>query len=185
MEIAYKPPNILHLDISLDDCISIEDMYDEMILGRSEVVSFEDSVSTHVRYDKIPKIFTGVESWPKSTNLKCWSCDFSFESRPCFIPTEVKETSFQVHGNFCSFPCAALYINSKYKTQSEVWKLIDNLYFLYKKMYGVYVCHIPLAPDRYCMRQYGGTMEPHEFREKINQIERDLIGKTSDTQIPA
>lgn len=65
-------------------------------------------------YIKLPKIFSTIEEWPKTTNLFCWYCDKQFKTIPIFIPTNVAKIN-EVHkintkGCFCSFSCASSFI---------------------------------------------------------------------------
>ena len=38
------------------------------------------------KYDTIQPMFESIETWPKSNNIRCWTCDFTFTNIPVFVP---------------------------------------------------------------------------------------------------
>ncbi len=38
---------------------------------------------------KLPQFFDSLETWPTSTNIKCWYCDLKFDTVPIFVPHAV------------------------------------------------------------------------------------------------
>lgn len=188
MELAYRTPMILNVELNLNELSSLEEIYEEMILERSAADLAPSAMPERVHYDKIPKVFTTLDAWPRRTNLRCWSCDFNFESRPVFVPMDIKESfggvEIPVYGNMCSFPCAALYITANY-TRDQQWKLFEYLFFLFKIFRGRYVTKIDVAPRKTLMQQYGGTMEPHEFRKKIDRLEEDILRRAISYEDPS
>ena len=81
---------ILNVELDPNSLSSLEDIYEEMILERSAADLVPSAMPERVHYDKVPKVFTTLEAWPRRTNLRCWSCDFNFESRPVFVPMDIK-----------------------------------------------------------------------------------------------
>jgi hypothetical protein len=73
--------------------------------------------TTSKQYSQIPKRFTSVATWPKNTNLLCWSCGNSFSDYPKFVAMnpEIKngDDICDVKGNFCRWPCASNYIDKE------------------------------------------------------------------------
>lgn len=193
MELSYRTPNTLSLELNLDELSSLEEIYEEMLLERSSSDPVSGALPERVHYDKIPKVFTSLDAWPRRTNLKCWACDFNFETRPLFVPLDIKDASghgggsnmveIPVHGNMCSFPCAALYITANY-SRDQQWKLFEYLFFLFKIFRGRYVTKIDVAPRKTLMQQYGGNLEPHEFRKKIERLETDILRRAVDYEDP-
>jgi hypothetical protein len=159
-----------------------------MLLERSSSDPVSGVLPERVHYDKIPKVFTSLGAWPRRTNLKCWACDFNFESRPLFVPLDIKDSGgsveIPVHGNMCSFPCAALYITTNY-SRDQQWKLFEYLFFLFKIFRGRYVTKIDAAPRKTLMQQYGGGLEPYEFRKKIERLEADILRRAVDYEDPS
>lgn len=171
---SYDQPNILFLrGCFLGDCNSIEDIFDEQLVNQSmsecEIYQISEAV-----YDEIPKIFTTKEEWVKKTNLKCWSCDCNFHNVPVFVPTSLERSdivgktcgSIDVLGNFCSWNCAALYINLHY-SGIEKWEKHELLKLLYKQFTGSSIEYIVPSPPKTQMRQYGGKKTQQEYRETL------------------
>ena len=92
METPYQPPNILRLfGITLKEWTPIEDVADKRLLRQAADGHPGAAASEAVQpYDKVPRVFTGIEDWPLSTNLRCWQCDSTFDDRPKFVPTYVR-----------------------------------------------------------------------------------------------
>lgn len=186
---SYEQPNILFLrGCFLRGCSSIEDLFDEQLVKQSmpenELYDVKD-----IMFDKIPKQFTSVDKWVKKTNLKCWSCDCNFHNVPVFIPTSVERSdsvgqltgSMDTLGNFCSWNCAARYINT-YFTGSEKWEKHELLKLLYKIFTGNSIYEIVPSPPKTLMKQYGGKMSHQEYREtliKLNDTYRTSIRHNS------
>lgn len=175
MEDFYVSPNILYLTgITMDDYKSIEDIFEEYL---HESIEKKPDI-TNIVYNTIPKVFTGIQNWIKKTNLKCWNCDFTFESVPKFVPiyikenyTEISDIEIGVHGNFCSFACVSNYINTNYHKRHEILQLLDNLCELYRYYTGRTAYFIPLAPSKTILIQYGGNTLDIEYKEQIRKIE--------------
>lgn len=41
-------------------------------------------------YEKLPYIFTGMNTWQKKTNLHCWYCGLAFDDVPIFVPKSIE-----------------------------------------------------------------------------------------------
>lgn len=169
----YKVPNILFLQgCFLKDCKSIEDIFDARII--SQLVE-DQTIET--KYISLPDIFVSKESWPLCTSLLCWSCCSSFTEVPIFIPKVLYPSSdkhkkypdMKVYGNFCSWQCAALYINT-YFSETERWERYMALKLLYKIMTGLEPRNIPQAPNKTIMIQYGGLYTIEQFRSMFTSI---------------
>jgi len=163
-------PNVLFLRrCFLKDCGTIEDMFDERLINQtiSEDILYKN---IQVIYDEIPEVFTGVETWVKKTNLKCWFCDNCFNGSPIFIPdtvittieNDIKKFNINTIGNFCSFNCAAAYIELYYLSNKKTEKH-NLLKLLYKIIYGVIIHEIIPSPQKTLMQQYGGRMTCIEY----------------------
>ena len=90
---------------------NIEKVFDDRLL---EDIDQQETYNTRVLYDSITPIFTSLNTWKKQNNIRCWTCDFTFNTIPIFIPISLKEDNSQwnisVLGNFCSFNCACRHI---------------------------------------------------------------------------
>jgi hypothetical protein len=130
-------------------------------------------------YDSIPARFTSPETWPKSTNLKCWNCDLQFSSYPRFIamnpeygPNKVE--IYEVYGNFCEWNCAVRYIKEKMppQQQNDLHRLVC---IVSQKFTGRHVQKIMPSPDKTRMQPYCGDhgLSPAQFRDEIAQLNSD------------
>lgn len=170
----YKQPNILFLrGCFLSKCTSIEDMFDEQLLsGISDVESRSKSANIP---DKLPVSFNGVKDWVKSINIKCWSCDCTFHTVPLFIPLSITSSgdpvriSMDTFGNFCSWNCASLHIET-YQKSNNRWESREMLKFLYKCFTGDKISEILPAMSKTNMKQYGGDMTIQEYRSKLQEL---------------
>jgi hypothetical protein len=64
-----------------NNCDRIEDFFHERLL--------HDADPKAKIFDKIPMVFTDLESWPKTTNLLCWTCRRAVKGRPWFEPQSI------------------------------------------------------------------------------------------------
>ena len=182
METPYQPPNILRLfGITLRDYVPVEDFADERLLAAGvdgRVADPEEPAPESIHPpDKIPRVFTGLEDWPHGTNLRCWQCDFTFDDRPKFVPTHVREAEnggieFGVLGNMCTFNCAELWISIHYAgKEDQRWRAQDNLCLVYFLFTGRRVARIRPAPHKTELRQYGGELDEDAFWKKMRDLD--------------
>ena len=185
---SYDTPNVLFLrGCFLKDCVSIEDIFDERIMGESAAKE-TDLLPEPIIYDKIPNTFVTMEAWIKKTNLKCWYCDCNFYNIPIFIPRYItdppdaksKHGPIGVHGNFCSWNCASYHINLYFP--SNKWEKHRLLRFLYNIFTGKTIGEIVPSHPKTDMVQYGGKLTQTQYKEKLKKliaIERPLWGMVS------
>lgn len=174
---SYDQPNILFLrGCFLEDCNSIEDLFDERLVSESmpenKLYDIKD-----ISYDKIPTYFTLIDKWTKKTNLKCWLCDCNFHNMPIFIPTVIENSDnldsvcgrMDVLGNFCTWNCASAYINFNYKGHTK-WEKHEMLKLLYKIVTGKKIDEILPSPRKTIMKQYGGNKTSQEYRNMLTKL---------------
>lgn len=180
-------PNILCLKgITLKDYKPIEDVFDEKVLGE---VGGEGGGADQspLPLDKIPETFTSMEDWPMSTDLRCWSCTFTFAGPPRFVPTSIRgercesgeRTVIATKGNFCTFNCAARYIDD-YPGQispEKRWRMRDQLLLAYYFFHGLRVQHIEPAPKKTRLTSYGGDLTEDEFLALMREIDPQNIAR--------
>lgn len=173
----YNQPNILFLrGCFLSDCSSIEDLFDERLVIQSMP---EDDLYDvkEVVYNDIPRHFTSLDSWVKKTNVKCWSCDCNFHNVPIFVPISLERSDIEEKkcgnmdtlGNFCSWNCAAQYINLHFNG-CEKWEKHELLKLLYKIFTGSTIEEIVESPPKTMMKQYGGKKTQQEYREELSTL---------------
>lgn len=160
--------------ITTDDFKDVEEQFEEQLLEQQFSDSFDVNTFTE-NYDTIPLKFTGINTWVKSTNLKCWNCDFTFNTTPVFIPLHIKKLTkdtleTDVHGNFCSFACAMRNLMDHHHNN-----LFTNLIRVCNHFNGCNnIKYITPAPRRTVMRKYGGRLSDVEYLDIIRKIELNL-----------
>lgn len=107
--------------------------------------------------------FNKIKQWPNSIDIKCWWCCHNFENTPCGIPIKYnkEEDTFYVYGSFCSLNCALSYnFHSNIDTK---WERAGLIKLLHNKTYNTDE-DINYAPERECLKDFGGYMTIEEFR---------------------
>lgn len=122
-------------------------------------------------YDVLPQRFNGLETWPLRTNLQCWHCTLIFDTRPIFVPSNPVGDSYAVIGNFCSWNCAAAYIDDNMHRDSKL-DARHLLYILCYRFTGKKVQFIVPAPARHVLKIYSGPdgMTPGEYRDNLTKL---------------
>jgi hypothetical protein len=157
------PTYLLIRGVYLNDCKSIDDLLEEHLLG-AETIELED---VYV-YDKLPLTYTGLSTWPMSTNLVCWHCARQFSGIPLFVPKSIEpigdgKFAMSREGCFSSWACAAAYIDLQYPRVVDNANRKNMLKFLYRNMIGRPIADIPSAPPIFHTERYGGDMTDAEF----------------------
>ena len=174
-------PNILFLKgIYFHNCKDVSDIMTDRL---AEIAAYADQLPSNLdeqknkTYDPIPRSFTNVTEWVKSTNLLCWECGCSFSWSPVFIPTSITRSGTDpgTHkpitpiGNYCSFMCARNWINEQLPRDKQ-WEKMELLKILHKLLTGESVLNIPNGPNKTQMQQYGGVLSVAEFQSRIKLI---------------
>jgi len=103
--------------------------------------------------------------WLTSTNVACfWDCH-CFDHNPWGIPIkyDVQTGKFTLFGIFCSPNCAMSYLLSNESNTSTLWERVSLLNLLNYKVYESDDNIIP-APDKMCLKLFGGPLDISEFR---------------------
>lgn len=157
----YDEPNILFFRGVFPEKYDIESMFTHKIMDSLRItegieVDLADEIRTYTMFDKIPRVFSTIDTWPKSTNIQCWWCNRVFKEMPKFIPSGiVNNGDMATYGNFCSFFCAAVHIDVFLDPKIR-WERHQMLKILHVKMTGMHVDYIPRSPVPFTMLQYGG-----------------------------
>lgn len=169
---AYDQPNVMFLNgCFLQDCNTIEDMFDERLVTQSS----NDNIYNidKIVYDKIPKMFETNDKWLEKTNIKCWSCSCLFYTIPITSPSALhKENSnikMDIDGIFCTWGCASQYINVHSKGV-EKWERHELLKKLYTIITGKIIDSIEPSPPKTIMIQYGGKKSQKEYMDIIHAL---------------
>jgi hypothetical protein len=171
----YKFIKILFIKgVFLKDCIPSDDIFEKQMIEQLQYNTAYIEV-----YNKIPLIFTSMETWVKKTNLSCWHCCLEFDSIPVFIPKIIDSSAFDkfnisTYGCFCSFNCAMAYNNIYNKKICDNIHVKNMLLFLYKIYTKKSVKEILPSPSKYQMNHYGGNLEKIQYKKKIIKIKEAM-----------
>jgi hypothetical protein len=205
LSIQKKIPKVLFIrGVFIKDCINLSSNIDSEILNDNKInidididnndFSYDDkliekplnltSCILNTDYNRIPKVFESIETWPRSTNIHCWYCTNQFNGMPIFIPSVIEPNIhtkngdkylIEVEGNYCKWQCAMSYIRETTKDLIRAIEKINNLYFLYKIINGNYPSHIPEAPNKYILKKFGGTMTTDQYYKLYTTNEYNII----------
>ena len=98
--------------------------------------------------------------WPENTKISCWWCTCQFKNRPCGLPINYTNGTYNLIGNFCSPECAAAY-NFNDINNTEIWEKYALLNLMYSE---VNKNNIKLAPPRNTLKIFGGCLTIEQFR---------------------
>jgi len=168
----FVEPYILFLKgVSLDDIVTIEDMFNQEILDASDT-TMPDNAEESV-WDRVSTEFVSLDKWSKSTNIRCWFCTLKFKSMPWFIINNISLTAdgkvYNIKGNFCSCGCLMGFVKRNYSNR-ENFDIYHNVYSLYKIFTGRQKISILPSPDIYNLLIYGGTMSMEAYKEELEKI---------------
>jgi hypothetical protein len=152
--------------IPLDDD-SKEIQKDKKIL--SQLPQYRSVKKIHNILGKFVETFEKNSEWPEKTNIFCWWCCHPFDNEPVPCPINYNEITdkFLVKGIFCGWSCAAAFSLEKYKTLNFVYSLKNNIYSEdeFRK--------IPIAPDKICLKNFGGPLSIEEYRNLGYSLENE------------
>lgn len=113
-----------------------------------------------------------VQKLPDRTDCYCFWCCHPFDSVPCVIPSDIKESVWQVYGNFCSPECAVAYLFYERLDSNIQWEryaMLNSLYSADAEIKAGSSTGIRSAPKREVLRIFGGSMDIREFRAIIHE----------------
>lgn len=130
-------------------------------------------------YTEIPKRFTSVADWPKSSNLKCWTCDQLPHSYPRFVPLNPEKGPenkdiCDTHGNFCEWNCVVEYVRKEFPIDQQ-WDILESICVFESKFSGQRKEKIVPSPPKTRMAMYCGKggLTPKEWREELNRLNNE------------
>lgn len=142
------------------------------------------TLSLNTDYQKNPRIFESLDTWPKGTNLHCWYCTNQFTGPPKPIAVAIEPNvhnknnykySITVKANCCRWPCCMSYIQESTKDLTSFIEQKNNFYFLYYVWHGAYPTHIPYAPDKFLQKKFGGDLSTEEYYRLYSEIEERTL----------
>jgi len=136
------------------------------------------TIETEIQYDSIPSKFTGIDAWPKNTNLKCWECSLVPTGFPKFIPVNLGKTAAGTeqcdpHGNFCEWNCVIKYILKEFPHDQQ-WDALQAVYLYEGIITGKHKKKIQPAPPKTQLKEYCGPngMTVQQYRNSIEELNK-------------
>jgi hypothetical protein len=162
----------LHRDVKITDSPSIYEIYQKQ-------QDMSMPVSEPETYNKLPPYYSGLDTWPTSCNIRCWSCGCFFTSVPIFVPVTTSRTSggqlsCTREGVECSFVCSNTHIFDKYNHDPQKGsQLRQMLRLLYTDMTGLQAPAIfPKGPNKFDSVEYGGCETEQQIKSSISRLEQ-------------
>lgn len=105
----------------------------------------------------------------------CWWCCHTVPNVVLKLPykCDYKTKKFSTCGQFCSWSCMKAFTLDKYGV-TRGGQMMCNILSMRKSMYGI-VDRIHIAPNRFSLKEFGGTLTIEDFRN---------CGMTSDAGAP-
>lgn len=93
--------------------------------------------------------------------MKCWWCCFDIPGDVFHFPYKFENGKFLTCGQFCGWPCVKAYnIHSNLPASGRCSDLIT----LYRKQSYNKITPVKSAPNRFTLKEFGGTLTIEEFR---------------------
>ena len=103
---------------------------------------------------------------PDKTDIACFWCAHTFQTRPCIIPEREVHGVYNVYGNFCSPECGVAYLLREGVDPHVRWERMALLHRVYdREGFG----QIFPAPVRESLTLFGGPMSIDVFRATIRE----------------
>lgn len=98
------------------------------------------------------------------TQKLCWWCCHSWEGEVFHLPfkIDVKTKMKKTMGQFCSWNCMVAHVNNKYNDHKIGF--FKSLIASSHKEHTGKLKIPPPAPDKFCLKSFGGTMDIDDFR---------------------
>jgi hypothetical protein len=138
-------------------------------------------------YTALPTQFVSPEQWPKHSDLACWNCALTFKTYPKFIPTEPSNYStwgsrpiykYVPLGNFCSWECAARYINVEVSPEmrKDYYEMLCDVRTMFTPSTAndtkssSQISIIAQAPSKTIMTRYRGDLTGISEEQYVKQL---------------
>jgi hypothetical protein len=153
-EITQEPKDIRQIDIILQNKSQKEQRLELLVQFSNNLFTFNEGIRT---------------------DIACFWCCHGFDCHPWGIPTKMEGGKFHLFGVCCSSNCAASYLFNVFN-KDNLWDMYAMLNLLYYKVYGIHrqIIH---APDKICLKKFGGNLDIHEYRNRTSQEDKSYIIK--------
>lgn len=164
------------------DFLNMEELFEKRL------ISDDDNQIETIKYDKLPSLFTGIETWPTKCNLLCNYCTCDIDETPWFEPQSLETKDIGLVGSmdtnglnntrytcisrgaFCSENCVAAFIESDKTPISEKINKQGMLKLLYKIFKNAEIDEIKPSPSPLVMKKFGGDTSEFNYRSIISDL---------------
>ena len=101
--------------------------------------------------------------WLDKTDILCFWCCHNFDTTPWGLPVKYENNEFTLTGIYCSPNCAMAHLLNIESNNNNLWERIVLLNLLHHKIYETDENIVP-APDKVCLRAFGGPFNIDEYR---------------------
>jgi hypothetical protein len=95
---------------------------------------------------------------------KCWNCFHSIDQEMKSIPLKYDNNIFFIYGHFCTLGCSLRYILENFNN-NELWSKYELFNFYCRKLYNQNI-EIPIPPNKFALKEFGGNLTIEEYRSK-------------------
>jgi hypothetical protein len=117
---------------------------------------------------RMPKFFSDLASWPKTSNLYCCNCSYRYESIPVGMPIRMvygETMQFELTYNYCGFKCLATAI-SRLPDRNTKEQRFMMMKLLYERFHGKPPGEIEFAPTIEERADHGGNLNESDFKSR-------------------
>ena len=103
------------------------------------------------------------DKYPEKTNIKCYHCCNTFETKPIPLPFAYDriKCKFHVKFVFCSWECMKTFVSeSNFSNKNYIFSIIQDFY----KHINGRTKTIKFAPPRIALQDFGGPLKIEDFR---------------------
>lgn len=185
-----------------EECRGFDDMIKDKMYS-------DEPIYTNITFDKMPTMFTTLDSWPKNINLCCWWCERIIKKAPLAMAVSIEPLSnsntgmignivtnaelkrkhdgkhvvINTEGVFCIENCVQAYINLHSKDLAEKHNRTEMLKFLSEKIRKKVVLNIQPSPSPYIMSKFCGEggINEQEYQHLIDMLDVAYIKELEDS----
>ena len=143
--------------------------YDQVQINHSDniVINIKPVTKDSVK-DVLPGYIKEICENTCSNCELCWNCCHKLPNQPISIPLKYNKKVFYIYGNFCQYECGARYIFDTFNDKNK-WDIYSLLNLYYNKVNNTIGKSVSLAPSKYILHKFGGTMSIDEYRTTTNK----------------
>ena len=143
----------------------------------SDILKQENQTSKRFDESAVLQLFEKLHHQTTYQNAACFWCCHGFQWRSCVVPVsyDVYSKMYAAEGHYCSPECALASIQQDVRlTDTQRWYRMSLLRSLYQPLYPANH-DIQPAPDKRCLRLFGGTLDIEQYRSFVWNTEHATL----------